>query len=249
MPRFYIFTSRSNVRYQHQPDEVPHPPTSIHTDEDYWRNAVPPVPLNFRWPHPWTFEQNESPTLESALVYDEWQNLVRPVFVWAVPQVFDVNDELHFVPATLSIDDLAWSNPVAPLFSGPVPRVFLDDNVIEIPPPGLAEDYWFNPPRKRMCIIYTFVLRDDDVVIPTPPIRDEDCWINSVAPVAASNYLPLPYLPDPEEIPAGSLAGAIPSAVQGVGMVRVVYGSGEAVVPGVGGKGTITGIKGGGRID
>src|SRR5438132_3862885 len=43
--------------------------------------------------------------------------------------------------------------------------------------------------------------------LPQAPRVDEDYWQNPVAPVAGSLYQALPYLPDVEELPAGSLFG------------------------------------------
>jgi hypothetical protein len=47
--------------------------------------------------------------------------------------------------------------------------------------------------------------QQDEATTP-PPIMDEDFWQNPVPPVIRSFYRQLPYLPDPEELPSGSLA-------------------------------------------
>jgi hypothetical protein len=47
---------------------------------------------------------------------------------------------------------------------------------------------------------------------PISPIQDEDFWQNPAPPIPATFYQKLPYLPDPEEIPAGSLS-AVPDEV------------------------------------
>jgi len=93
----------------------------------------------------------------------------------------------------------------------------------------------------------TQAFRDDETIIPTPPIQDEDLWWQPPAMIAAGYYLPLPYLPDVEEIPAGSLIGLVPDGVQGSGTVSIVYGKGTIGEASGGGK--ISGITGGGRID
>ena len=41
-----------------------------------------------------------------------------------------------------------------------------------------------------------------------PPAPEEDYWVNPVRPEEARLYYGLPYLPDPEELPAGSLVNA-----------------------------------------
>ena len=58
----------------------------------------------------------------------------------------------------------------------------------------------------------TFDLQQDPEQIPAGSLAkfstpDEDFWKNPVNPIATGNYVPLPYLPDTEEIPAGSLHG------------------------------------------
>jgi len=237
------------VSYCHQTDEVPRPPSAIHFEEDYWQNRTAPVPLTFRWPNPWIFEQFESPSLETALVFDEWKNLVAPVHVYPVPQVFSQDDVFVAPASTLHLAELYWLNPVAPVFSGPVPKVFSDDDVIEIQPTCLGEDYFRSYIVTSIWTYAPTAFTVDDVIIPTPPIRDEDFWVSPVAPIQATNFVALPYLPDPEELPAASLIGLVPDGVQGSGMIEGIFGSGVATVPRVSGSGQIRGVTGGGKID
>ena len=45
----------------------------------------------------------------------------------------------------------------------------------------------------------------DDSLPAPPPCPDEDYWPKPPPLIVASIYQPLPYLPDPEEVPAGNL--------------------------------------------
>ncbi len=59
------------------------------------------------------------------------------------------------------------------------------------------------------ALLYQSLRFNDDIFNSTPaaPIQDEDFWSNLVAPIQNTLYQPLPFIPDPEEIPAGSLHG------------------------------------------
>jgi hypothetical protein len=248
MPEFYILTSQSRIRYQFQPDEIPRPPSAIHTDEDFWQNRVPPIPLTLTWPNPWIFEQGESATLFGH--YDDfWVSGVAPVFAYSLPQLFNANDELHFVPMTFSVDEIFWVNPVAPIAVYPVPKVFTDDEVTQVVPLCFDADFWQNAVAPIPSYIPPLVFIADDLITIPLPVRDEDFWSNPVAPVQATNYVRLPYVPDPEEIPAGSLIAYIPFGAQGVGSIQAVFGSGTVTASKPIGGGKIGGIMGEGKIN
>ena len=71
------------------------------------------------------------------------------------------------------------------------------------------EDFWVNLVRPSVVQVPLIAFSDDEVIA-SPLVLDEDFWLNLVAPVTASQYQYLPYLPDAEEIPAGSLIPPIP---------------------------------------
>jgi len=237
------------VSYCHQTDEVPRPPSAIHFQEDYWQNRTAPVPLTFTWPNPFQFEQFESPSLQTALDFSEWQNLVAPVFVYAVAHVFAQDDVLVAPASTLHLAEFYWLNPVAPIAAYPVPKVFADDDVIEIPPPCLGEDYFRSYIVTSIWTYAPTAFMVDETLVPVPPLVDEDLWVNAVLPVAAANYIALPYLPDPEELPAGSFIGYLPGTVIGSGQIEGVMGNGAVSISKPIGGGKISGVTGGGRIN
>ena len=62
----------------------------------------------------------------------------------------------------------------------------------------------FTIPNPRLR--YNFDPTDLQPAAPPPSFQgNEDGWQNPVAPVAATNYVALPYQPDPELVPAGNL--------------------------------------------
>jgi hypothetical protein len=226
------------LRYVFLPDELPQQPSILHADEDYWLCRVAPVWFSLLAPGPWQFEQNESPTLQTALDFSDWTNPVAPIRAYPVPQTFTFDDVFTSPAPTLAADEDFWTCGVAPVASCRVPRAFSDDELAEIVPPIQDEDFWRNP----VAPVFAYSARvflDDEIFPVAPPIRDEDFWSNAVAPIAASNWLPLPYLPDADEIPAGYLFVVSVPEVLGVG----------TVTPQVSGAGTATASAGVGRVD
>ena len=212
-----------HLLYFHPPDEVPQQPT-LRIEENEWRNPVSPAWFSLLSPWPWQFEQHESPTLETALVFDEWQNSVAPVHTYAVPPCYTADDVFVAPQPTIAVEE-DWSIRPAPVAAYAVPRVFVDDETLVPVPPIQDEDFW----TSAVAPIFTYPARvflADDVIQIEPPARDEDYWQSGVSPVAASIYLLLPYLPDPEEIPASSLVVESAPDVLGVGGVAVVSGTG-----------------------
>src|SRR6266851_1161126 len=71
------------------------------------------------------------------------------------------------------------------------------------------EDFWQNPVAPVLATFYrTLPLADlDEIIVATIGQPDEDFWVNWVNPVQATFYQKLPLVPDPEELPAGSLYG------------------------------------------
>ena len=233
--------------YFPQPDELPQPPVAIHADEDFWVNRVAPVWFSLLAPGPWQFDQNESPTLQTALDFSDWQNPVAPIRAYPVPQIFSFDDVFVAPAPTLAADEDFWLLCLIYTIAQNVPRAFSDDELTEIVPPIQDEDFWRNP----VAPVFAYSARvflDDEIFPVAPPIRDEDLWINAVAPVAASNWLRLPYLPDAEEIPAGYLfVGSVPE-VLGVGTVTLQV-SGAGTVGVNEGAGQIAAATGEGRIN
>jgi hypothetical protein len=222
--------------YVFPPDELPQPAT-LRMEESEWRNPVAPGWFTLRWPHPFAFEQNESPTLQTALDFSEWENPVAPAFVNTVPQIFTADDVFVAPQPMLAVEE-DWNVKPAPVFAFPVPRIFGDDETLVPTPPIQDEDYWTSGVAPVWCYPATVFLADD-VIQFASPIQDDYAWQSNIAPAVASNWLQLPYLPDPEEIPAGTLivestptvlgSGAV-AAVSGAGVVTMAVGAGQAGV-------------------
>lgn len=130
-----------------------------------------------------------------------------PSWQWRLLQSPSTDDsDLPVAPTVLGLDEATWTPPASAWIIS-TPRTFADDDV---PAGSLSgrfdEDYRIplplaipSPPRATI---------DDDIwvlFIPPPPIQDEDFWWSWVRPIPATNRIILPYLPDPEEIPAGTL--------------------------------------------
>lgn len=106
-------------------------------------------------------------------------------------------------------DEDFWQNPVPPVKASNLVILPIGDPE-EIPAASLHgqpdEDFWIPTPQPTISPP-KIAFSDDDVIVPQPIIfqPEEDYWLNYASPVA-SRFGPL-YLPDAEEIPAGSLFG------------------------------------------
>ena len=187
-------------------------------DEQYWQNGVAPVQASLALLQPFAFEQNEQAANLVGFT-DEvfWQNPVAPVpaSMWVLRQdAFEQHDANGNL--TLVLDD-----GFQPNFVPPVPGSLallqqwtFDQNES----PSLYaihdEDFWQNQvPPVNWSYPLPFVY--DDVIASVPNTgEDEDLWSQfvapSVPPVPPSMFLRFPYLPEPEEIPAGTLAPPVP---------------------------------------
>jgi hypothetical protein len=210
--------------YYHQPDEVPQLAT-LHVEETEWQCRVTPIPFTLRWPNPSQFEQGESPTLETALVFDEWESLVQPVWAYPLPQLFTSDETITAPAAVLGIDEDFPVTTASPIVYA-LPRVFIVDDEIVPTPPNFDEDFWSNAVAPVWCYP-AIVFLADDVIQFASPIQDDYAWQSNIAPAVASNWLQLPYLPDPEEIPAGFLIVASSPTVLGAGEAAMVSGAGS----------------------
>jgi hypothetical protein len=195
-------------------------------EDPIWLQLVQPLQAILNWPQQWPFEQNESTNLIAFTSEDSWQNPTPPVPAsiyrvdqWAFEQTdatgalyLDLDEGLSGplpapVPASLALlqqwpfemhepaffltviheEDL-WANPVAPVASYPVPAIY---GYIQ------AGDF-------------------DEIIGPFPTSTLDELYASgqfmapTVAPVIDRNFLLLPYEPEPEEIPAGSLVPFIP---------------------------------------
>jgi hypothetical protein len=174
--------SVKNFLYLPDPEEIPAGSLKVFAtpDEDYWQNPAAPVPLTLAWPQPFSFDPSD--IFPTVFVHEEdyWQNPVAAVpltFLWPQQFGFAAGEE---TTERIGVDEDYWQNPVAP-----VPLTF---RALYLPDPS------------------------DEVATPPPPFHpDEDYWpqqvapVNQVPPTPAALFRLLPYLPDPEEIPAGSL--------------------------------------------
>jgi hypothetical protein len=108
-------------------------------------------------------------------------------------------------------DEDFWQNPVPPVPPGiyqPLPLVGFSDD-----PAGSLygqpdEDFWINPVAPVPPALYQRLPLLDYSDEPAGSLYgqpEEDYWQNPVAPIPASLFQRLPCLPDPEELPAGSL--------------------------------------------
>jgi hypothetical protein len=187
------------------------PAGSLHgqPDEDYWINPVSPIPATMYLPLP-LGDPEEIPagSLHGQPDEDYWYPQLSPPLSPAPPRVFS-DDELIVPQAvTFQPDEDYWLTFSQAAAS--VQRLYLPDPD-EIPA-GLLygqpdEDYWQNPVFPAQV---TFLWPQQwafDEQFPVLFRPDEDYWQNPVAPAPVA-YGTL-YLPDPEEIPAGSLHGAL----------------------------------------
>jgi hypothetical protein len=201
--------------------EVPQPTTTI-VDEDYWQQC-PPFPavaivyraLQFLDP-----EEIPAGSLYGQFDEDFWNNPVAPVAP-ALYQRLPLYDVEEIPAGSLygQFDEDFWQNPVVPVQSVLYRSPVLGDQE-EVPAGSLLngipdEDFWLNPAKPIAATLYQplpYFFDPVDYVTLSQPVQDEDFWLQQFLPppVIAANYLRLPYLPDPEEIPANSLVAANP---------------------------------------
>lgn len=199
--------------YLPDPEEIPAAQLSATVDEYYWQNEVAPVKAtlgSLYLPDP-----EEIPSGNLSATVDEyfWVNSVPPIFSYSVPAVFSYDDVIVPQVAAFVPDEDFWVNPVLPaLQTSIVPSLNIDSQE-----PTLFgqfdEDFWQNAVQPVQAALawpqqFTFDVQEPSGSLFGQP--DEDFWKNWVAPVQASLYQNLPYLPDPEEIPAGSLIPPVP---------------------------------------
>lgn len=189
-------------------------------EDVFWPQFVPPVADRLLWPQPFTFEQNEQAAGLVAFT-DEifWQNPTPPVADSLYVLRQDLFDEQ--VPSgslTLILDDGFQPNFVQPLPDSL--RLLQQWPFEQLDPSGSLyylrdEDFWQNPVSPVVWPQPAVFVFDEQIVAQPSSGRDEDFWNLLVPPVAAANYIALPYgagfgFTDPEEIPAGSLFVPIP---------------------------------------
>jgi hypothetical protein len=227
--------------HQDEPLQAP----SLHVQETEWTSRVAPVPFTLQRLDAWAFDQNESPTLQTGIEHSDWQVFVAPVFVNPTVQVFISDDAFVGEGPTLSVEEDFWGCRPAPVASWPVPRIFTDDELTEIIPPIPDEDFWFNAVAPVAAYPAPLLFTEEGLVLPMPPIIDDDYWQCPTAPLQATNWLCLPYVPEPEEIPAGNLFIGAPPDVLGAGTIALVSGGGSVTeVFGAGQAGVATGEGG-----
>lgn len=185
-----------------------------------WLQLVPPVPLTHVWPQPFQFEQNDQAANLVAFT-DEifWPSSAQPApvpdSIWLLRQdAFEQHDANGVL--TLTLDDgvqPGWT-PHVP-FPDPGGFGLLQQWPFEQNEPAGSlyalrdEDFWtpqippVNWPQPSLPIL-------DEVIVGQPTATlDELYWGQFtgpwVAPVVDSLRISFPYLPEPEEIPAGSL--------------------------------------------
>jgi hypothetical protein len=165
------------------------------TDEIYWQQLVSPLPASLLWPQQWSFEQTDATGSLTLTLDDGFQPNFQP-FVPFPDQgglrllqqwPFEQNEAAGSLYALH--DEDFWQNAVAPVnWLPPVNWTGLSalgyDDVIGTPSTSTIEETYLNAGLAG--------------------------WM--VAPVQDLNRIALPYLPDPEEIPAGSLVPFVPPA-------------------------------------
>ena len=204
--------SRNYVKLPFVPDPDEIPSGSLHglQDEDYWQNPVRPVPASNSLLLPFVIDPEFNPagSLSGQPDEDFWINPVAPISSYPVPFVYRDQEEIPVGFLYVHPDEDYWQNPVKPVsyIFGKLYAFDLDDVPAGSFHGTFEDDSWTNPVWPISGFIPPIVFSDDEITVPTPPSpREEDFWQNAVLPIAAANYISFPYLPDPEEIPAGSL--------------------------------------------
>ena len=206
----------ATLRQIYLPDaeEIPASTLTATVDEYFWQNQVQPVPATLG--KLYLPDADEIPALHGQYDEDFWQSPIFPQ--GQTPQAFRDDDVIVPQAVLFTPDEDFWVNSVSP-----VQQVFAVPQQVSFDtqePAGnlfgqFDEDFWINPvaPVQKTFVVpqqASFEQHDvpSQVVVGVP---DEIYWqLGGPQPVAASLYYNLPYLPDVEEIPAGSLIPPVP---------------------------------------
>lgn len=203
-------------------DTVPQPP--VLDDGDFWGGLFlrgVAVTVMASLPAQALAADDDLPTPPAvATIVDEDQALIAAP--WASPALVQpfLDDDVappQAAPQTIAEEDF-WT---AALLAQPALAQFAFADPDDLPvtvaaAPIVQEDFWIPPPASAPWIAVAFVDTDDIVPQPAPGQPDEDflpAWLGPPH-VPAALYQRMPYLPDPEEIPAGSLVAPPPPATR-----------------------------------
>jgi len=159
-------------------------------------------------------QPQDDPSGNLSATVDEyfWQNPTPPV-AGSLYQSLPLGDpdEIPAGSLTATVDEYLWFNPTPPVVGSLFVQLPLGDPE-EIPAASLTatvdEYFWVNPAvncyqPNLIPVIWLFEQNETGVVATFQP--EEDFWFNPNFKIQAVSFLAFPYLPDPEEIPAGSL--------------------------------------------
>lgn len=235
------------IRYHYTGDEdqlpvTPPPPLNLEEDSDSWwagvKHCFVAVPL---------VSAIAATALSASLAFGYTQQ-TEDIVEQPAPQI--AVEEYYFAPPSRQVSWLAWLPPADQEIVPQPPSLTVDEDywsilpILErqstiqpfitdeqtVPQPAAFvpdEDYWFGPFfRSDRWQNYPFAVNDE--IVPQPPVLtvDEDYWNVHTTPRPSIRIL---YLPDAEEIPAGSLQSfgigdVIISTVDGLTPQRTVDG-------------------------
>ncbi len=172
------------------------PPAGLHgqPDEDFWLNAVAPVPAALTYPQPFAFEQHEIAGIVLYPDEDYWTNSAAPVvasLAWPQPFVFEQHEQARNLYAPQDEDPAPVVFP--PWASTVLPAQWAFDQ--QEAPPQIADDsgdVWTPRGLPLPPIVAPFTT-DGDTPGGLHGEPDEDFWTNPVAAVPASLTPPAPW--------------------------------------------------------
>src|SRR6266851_1430931 len=188
-------------------EEIPAGSLYGQPDEDFWNNPVNPVQATFYQKLP-LGDPEEIPagSLYGQPDEDFWKNPVAPVLA-TFYRTLPLADLDEIIVATIGQPDEDFWLP-NPQIAFTFTRFTTPDDDFVAPIRIFDEDFWNNPVLPVLPVSFAIVaLADSDIQYIIT--FDEEFWQNPVVPVLAQFYQKLPLIPDPEEIPAGSLSISI----------------------------------------
>jgi hypothetical protein len=202
-------------------DDLPIAVAAFQPDEDSWQSVIAWPAAAFR-PIPTDLDDLPAASLSGQPDEDYWQNQVVPQQATLYLRL-PLGDPEEVPAGSLSgqPDEDFWANPVAPVPATLYQRLPLGDPE-ELPAGALYgqpdEDYWQAPVLVLARFAPVLFADPDDLPIAgaAPFWLDEDYAYSALpAMLLATFYQPLPYLPDPEEIPANVSGWVQPPPAQG----------------------------------
>lgn len=205
-PRTVIIESPHLVQLWVSDGAASAPAPAFVPDEDFWQ--FPAVRLQIQPPQVWAVD-DELPVSAAAEIAEEeyWQVYTPPYPLLHFPYLPDPEELLVVPPPAFVLDEDYWLRPSFGLPKRKISYWITGDAAVPI---QIEEEYWWRAVWLRPHYHRLGPPWDDQVpagsLLVFGGAPDEDFWQVYTPPYPPFRFL---YLPEPEEVPSGSLRGTV----------------------------------------